>query len=81
MQILKFSAKWCGSCKVLQGVIDCWSDDVKSKIQSLDAEKEFQLARKYNVRGLPTIIVADDSGNEVKRFGMQVTEDDLKPYI
>lgn len=81
MKIYKFGAKWCGSCKVLQGAIDGWDESIKSQLINVDAEKDFELSRKYNVRGLPTIIVADDSGNEVKRFGMQVTESDLKEYI
>ena len=72
LKVLKFSASWCGPCKQLAPILD----QVKSEVygvsfQDVDVDAESALAIKYNVRGVPTIVIEKD-GQEVKRLvGMQ----------
>lgn len=61
VEVLKFSATWCGLCKVLaqtlQGV---------EGITNIDIEKDMETAIKYGVRKVPLLIFLKD-GEEIHR--------------
>lgn len=63
MEIHKFSATWCGPCKVLANIIK----DIELPIINHDVDEEEDLAIKYNVISVPTILFIDN-GKEVKRL-------------
>ena len=64
-KLLKFSAEWCRPChqqaKLLEGF-------TSADVVEVDVEEETDLATKYGIRNLPTMILFDDKGNEVHRF-------------
>jgi thioredoxin 1 len=62
IEVLKFSATWCGPCKVLASTLK----DVVG-ITNIDIEKDMETARKYNVRSVPTLVFLRD-GKEVHRL-------------
>lgn len=71
MQIIKFSADWCSSCKSLSANLAKVDLDGLS-FQEVDIDKEPSLSRQHNVRGIPTLILLDSEGNELRRLvGMQ----------
>ena len=72
LKVLKFSASWCGPCKQLAPIFDQVKSEVSGvSFQDVDVDADSALAIKYNVRGVPTIIIEKD-GQEVKRLvGMQ----------
>lgn len=57
--LVDFHADWCGPCKTLAPILK----DVKSelgddvKIVKIDVDKNQELAGKYQVRGVPTMIL------------------------
>ena len=57
--LVDFFATWCGPCKmmspILKEVKDKMGDNVK--IIKVDVDKNQQLATKFNVQGVPTLIV------------------------
>lgn len=75
--IVDFGAEWCGACKQLEK--ETFSNaDFKAKAGrfiavKVDATNEEDpkvaaLSKKYKVTGLPTVVVFDSQGQEVKRF-------------
>ncbi len=75
--IVDFGAEWCGACKQLER--ETFADATfKAKASrfvavKVDATNEDDpavaaLSKKYGVTGLPTVVVFDSQGNEVKRF-------------
>ena len=80
MRVLKFSATWCGPCKMLARNLE----DVQTNIpiENIDIDENQDAAMEYGVRGVPTMIMLDENNAEVKRLvGMQslkVLEDWLK---
>jgi len=68
VEVKKFYADWCGPCKVLSPLME----NVKSKFTSVkfenvDIDSQFEIAQKYYVRSVPTVIIEKD-GQEVQRF-------------
>lgn len=79
MKVLKFSASWCVGCKTLQAIIDTLDTDVN--IQSVDIEDEFEIARQYNIRAVPTLVMVDDTGTEMKRISGAMSKDKLQEWL
>ena len=72
IEVKKFYADWCGPCKMLTPIME----NVKLKFnnikfENVDVDKDFEIAQKYSIRSVPTVIVEKD-GVEVQRFaGLQ----------
>ena len=80
MRVLKFSATWCGPCKMLARNLEDVNTNIP--IENIDIDENQDAAMEYGVRGVPTMIMLDENNAEVKRLvGMQslkVLEDWLK---
>ncbi len=57
--LVDFYADWCGPCKVLAPVLKQVKENLGNniKIIKIDVDKNPALANKYNVRGVPTLIL------------------------
>lgn len=72
LEVKKFYAEWCGPCKMLTPIME----QVKTKFsdvsfQDVNIDEQFEVAQKYYVRSVPTVIIEKD-GKEVQRFaGLQ----------
>lgn len=51
VEVLKFSASWCGPCRVLSQTLK----DVEGVTQ-VDIDKDMETARKYGIRSVPTLV-------------------------
>jgi len=60
-----FSATWCGPCKVFKPVMNEIAGEGHS-VQFIDVDQSPDLAQKYNVRSVPTVVV-EENGSEVNR--------------
>ena len=59
--LLDFFASWCGPCKMLSPVIDAFADEhPEYKICKINVDEEPQLAQKYGVMSIPTLVVVRD---------------------
>jgi thioredoxin 1 len=68
IKVTKFSAAWCGPCKVLTPIFDQVKSEVSDvSFQEVDVDTNSSLAIQYKVRGVPTIVIEKD-GQEVKRI-------------
>jgi|TARA_R110000782_G_scaffold265592_1_gene359444 thiol-disulfide isomerase/thioredoxin len=65
-----FGATWCGPCKTFKPVMNEVAGEGHS-VQFIDIDQQQDLAAKYNVRSVPTVII-EEGGVEVDRVvGMQ----------
>jgi thioredoxin 1 len=57
--LVDFSAEWCGPCKMMGPVLEQLKVKMDNKIRILkiDVDKNRELAGKYNVRSVPTLIL------------------------
>lgn len=61
IEVLKFSATWCGPCRVLAQTLK----DVPG-ITNIDIDKDHETPAKYGVRSVPLLVFLKD-GKEVHR--------------
>ncbi|MCR9012519.1 thioredoxin family protein [Gabonibacter chumensis] len=67
-----FMATWCGPCKQLSAEVfpdKKLGDYFNTRFVSckVDVDKEKELAKKYKITGMPTMVFLDKEGNELKR--------------
>jgi len=80
--IVDFWAEWCMPCKMLAPVFEKVSKDFAGKMAfaKLNADQSPDIAQKYDVRGLPTMIIFKD-GKEADRLVGNMTEGMLREKI
>jgi len=82
--IVDFYADWCGPCKVLAPVLDEIANEFESTttVVKVNVDEESDLAQKYGIRGMPTMLFFKDGeikstlvGNQPKHeIVKQITE-------
>jgi len=72
IQVKKFYAQWCGPCKMLTPIMEgVKKNHTDVQFENIDVDSDFEIASKYSIRSVPTVIVEKD-GIEVQRFaGLQ----------
>lgn len=67
--LVDFYADWCGPCKMMAPVIEELSQELKgkAKVGKINVDQNQDLAMKYDVMSIPTIVIFKE-GKEFKRF-------------
>lgn len=81
MKVKKFYAEWCGPCKGLSMVIKAAGDKVTIPIEEVNIDNELMESVNYDVRSVPTMILVDDAGKEIKRHVGSMNESQLLEFL
>ena len=80
MKLIKFGASWCMPCKNLESRLN--KLELTIDLFNYDVEEEVDLTEEWKVRNIPTVILVDDNGREVKRWvGNFEPNVELKAFI
>ena len=79
--LVDFYANWCGPCKMLSPIIHELSEEVTDiKFLKVDIDEESELAEKYDVMSITTIILFEN-GVEVKKNIGLISKSELEKFI
>jgi|TARA_R110000803_G_scaffold150963_1_gene216147 thiol-disulfide isomerase/thioredoxin len=66
--IIYFSAPWCEPCKILGPIIDQIGKEYGIPLKKVNTQYNASDTEHYNVKSVPTLIISDRDGNEIKRI-------------
>ena len=76
-----FFATWCGPCKMLSPVVDEVSNEITDvKFLKVDVDDNSEIAAKYNIMSIPTLIIFKDGKVKDKHTGL-ISKSDLVDFI
>ena len=60
--LVDFWADWCGPCKMIAPSIDELAEELEGKVKftKVDVDENPDIAMKYGIRGIPTLLVFKD---------------------
>lgn len=67
--VMDFMADWCGPCKMQDPILDEMKNKFEGKVEfkKIDVDDNAELADKYDVKAVPTLIIEKD-GIIFKKF-------------
>lgn len=68
MKILRFTASWCGPCKMLASMLE--TIKTKIPIEVYDIDEHGDLAIDYGIRSVPTMILLDGDIEVERKVGL-----------
>jgi len=70
--LVDFTAAWCGPCKALSPIVARIADETWGRVVvgSVDVDANPTLAAKFQIRGMPTLVVFQDGREIARRTGL-----------
>jgi len=70
--VVDFSAEWCGPCKMMAPILKEVASKVgeKARIIKIDVEKNTDVARKYQIVSVPTIMIFKNGQTLFRQSGV-----------
>ena len=80
--LVDFTATWCGPCKALAPIVEKIADENNGKVKvgKLDIDASPEIAQKYGVRSVPTVMVFRGGAKSGQHVGL-TTQDKLMKLI
>ena len=77
--LISFGAPWCHLCHLLQPILNRvvseWNDAVD--LLTVDVEQNWTLARQYDIRTLPALLLVQPDGRVVRRIDSFRNREDM----
>ena len=81
MKVSVYSASWCASCGTLkQSLNSLDTEDLEIEVLDVDT-LGMQALSKVGIKGIPSLILYDNQGNEIKRKSGALTKKQLEVFL
>ena len=69
--LVDYWAEWCGPCKMIAPVIDEVAEEFKDRVKfvKINIDENAETPRKYNVRGIPTLMLFKGGDMAAQKVG------------
>lgn len=79
--LVDFWASWCGPCKMLSPLVDAFAEEhPEVKVVKVNVDEEGDLAMKYRVMSIPTLLVFKQ-GEVVNQSVGVISKDEISDLI
>lgn len=80
--LIDFYADWCGPCKMMSPIIESVADKLSSKIKvvKINVDEENELAIKYEISNIPTLVLIKD-GQVIRNLVGMRDQNELEEFI
>jgi thioredoxin 1 len=68
-KILRFTASWCGPCKMLAKNLESVKTEVPIEVVDIDVHPE--MATEFGIRGVPTLVMIEGEKENKRLVGMR----------
>ena len=77
--LVDFFANWCGPCKMQGPIVDELAEEMREKVivGKVDTEKDQEIASKYDIMSIPTLMIFKNGKPVETMIGLQ-NKDNLK---
>ena len=74
--VIDFYATWCGPCKQLSPILEKMEEKYHEKIifERVDVDENEEMAAKYGIQSIPTLVFVDGYGREQNRVVGLISE-------
>ncbi|OIK08905.1 thiol reductase thioredoxin [Bacillus sp. MUM 116] len=75
--LIEFGAKWCPPCRIQEPILEEISEEYKEKlvIAKVDVDQEPGLAAKFDIQGVPTMLLFKDGQKVDSLRGLHYIDD------
>lgn len=82
LAMVDFWAAWCGPCKMMGPIVEKLAEayDGKALVAKVDTDEESELAEKFNISSIPTIVFLKNGEEFDRKIGVS-PEDALRAVL
>lgn len=77
-KIKRFTASWCGPCKMLEKTLR--EINLGVEVEVIDIDNSPDVATQYKIRGVPTLVLVENEV-EIKRLIGNKTKPELEAFV